>query len=73
MYEHLGVDPQDAWPITAESRTAPGFGREDRASFYRKGEVGDWKNFASDPFRQWVKEEAGELLVELGYERSNDW
>ena len=67
MYEFLGVDPAHAKPPTREGGTAPGFDREDRASLYRKGAVGDWKRFASPEFTRWVKEEAGEALEQLGY------
>lgn len=41
--------------------------------FYRKGVVGDWKNYFTAEHVAIVKQEAGELLVELGYERDLDW
>jgi hypothetical protein len=73
MYEFLGVSPGEAAPLSVKTRTAPGFPTEDRTSFYRKGQVGDWKNFATTEFRRWFKEEAGEVLLAHGYERSRDW
>lgn len=73
MYEHLGLDPARAAPISAESRTTAGFALEDRRSFYRKGQVGDWKNYGSGGFRAWFKEETGSVLVELGYEPGAGW
>lgn len=73
MYRFLGMDPSEAAPLSTETATTPGFGREDRTKFNRKGAVGDWRNFATDKFRRWVKEKAGSTLIELGYERDMNW
>jgi hypothetical protein len=73
MYELLGLDPVQALPISAESRTAAGFEKEDPESFWRHGQVGDWKRYATDDFKRWFKESAGEVLVELKYERDGNW
>jgi hypothetical protein len=48
-------------------------GVEDSTSFVRKGVAGDWKNVFSDKDRQVFKEEAGDLLVRLGYEEDTNW
>jgi len=48
-------------------------GQEDPASFYRKGVAGDWKDLFNERDRQVYKEEAGELLIRLGYERDGGW
>ena len=41
---------------------------------FRKGIVGDWKNYIStDEAKDVVKEEWGDLLIELGYESGFDW
>ena len=48
-------------------------GDEDPASFFRKGIAGDWENVFGEQDRQAFKEEAGELLIQLGYEKDNDW
>jgi hypothetical protein len=48
-------------------------GQEDPSSFYRKGVAGDWKNHFSEEDRLVFKEEAGELLIRLGYEEDLDW
>jgi hypothetical protein len=48
-------------------------GQEDVTSFYRKGVAGDWKNFFTERDKQIYKEEAGELLIRLGYENDHDW
>jgi len=73
MYRFLGLDPAEARPMSEKTRTTPGFGREDPNSFYRKGEVGDWKNYVTDDFRRWYKEEAGDMLVAMGYEKDLNW
>lgn len=57
-----------------ESRSgnrAPGI--EDPKSFFRKGIAGDWKNYFTERDKQIYKEEAGGLLIELGYEIDDDW
>jgi hypothetical protein len=48
-------------------------GQEDPTSFYRKGVAGDWKNHFTEEDRRVFKEEAGELLIRLGYEEDLDW
>lgn len=48
-------------------------GQEDTASFFRKGMAGDWRGVFTEKDRRVFKEEAGELLVKLGYEENRDW
>jgi hypothetical protein len=48
-------------------------GQEDPSSFYRKGIAGDWKNHFTEEDRRIFKEEAGELLIRLGYEEDLNW
>jgi hypothetical protein len=48
-------------------------GEEDPSSFFRKGVAGDWKSVFTVEDRRIFKEAAGELLVELGYEKDHDW
>jgi hypothetical protein len=48
-------------------------GEEDSSSFYRKGVAGDWKNHFTQEDRRIFKEEAGELLIRLGYENDGGW
>jgi hypothetical protein len=48
-------------------------GQEDTSSFYRKGIAGDWNNYFTERDKEIYKEEAGELLIRLGYERDLDW
>lgn len=48
-------------------------GEEDSSSFLRKGVAGDWRRVFTARDREVFKEDAGELLIELGYERDNDW
>ena len=45
-------------------------GSEDSSSFLRKGIVGDWRNFFTDRDESIFREEAGDLLRELGYDDS---
>jgi sulfotransferase family protein len=73
MYEFLDLDPDEAAPLSGESRTAPGFEKEDPMSFWRHGQVGDWKKYSNDRFKGWFKESAGEVLAGLGYEKDGNW
>ena len=48
-------------------------GTEDRSKFARKGIAGDWRRAFSAEARLVFHRIAGELLVELGYERDDVW
>ena len=48
-------------------------GQEDTSSFYRKGVAGDWRNYFTARDKEIYKQEAGELLIRLGYERDLHW
>lgn len=40
---------------------------------FRKGEIGNWKNEFNDEHKAAFKEIAGQLLIQLGYEKNNNW
>ncbi len=40
---------------------------------FRSGKTGGWKEYFTDEHRKLFKDVAGDLLVRLGYEKSNDW
>jgi hypothetical protein len=40
---------------------------------FRKGQIAGWREEFSPEHERAVKEQAGSLLVELGYEASPDW
>jgi hypothetical protein len=48
-------------------------GQEDSSSRSRKGVAGDWKNIFTEEDRRIFKENAGDLLIKLGYEEDNNW
>jgi len=48
-------------------------GREKSTSFYRKGIAGDWTNHFSQTDKGVFKALAGDMLIELGYERDLNW
>jgi Sulfotransferase family len=80
MVTFLGgdADPETIEKIVGEnsfeSRTGDrALGTEDPKSFLRKGISGDWKNHFTERDRRAYAEEAGDLLVELGYERDDSW
>lgn len=75
MYRFLDLDPAEAAPL--EGRTAAGLPAENPSGKDRKGDVGDWVNYAvgpsADRFRRAFKQEAGPLLIRLGYEEDQNW
>ena len=54
-------------------KTARKPGQQDTASHFRKGIVGDWKNYFKEPHIQRFKEIAGQTLIDLGYEQDSSW
>ncbi len=40
---------------------------------FRKGRIGGWKAMFNDEHKKVFKKLAGELLIELGYEKDMDW
>ncbi len=48
-------------------------GQENRKRFYRKGIAGDWENHFSAEDKRIFKQIAGDLLIQLGYEKDLDW
>ena len=43
------------------------------ANTFRKGQIGDWKNYFTDEHKSVFKEVAGAALIELGYATGYDW
>jgi hypothetical protein len=73
IYEFLGEDPALAAAPSEETKTLPGFSKENPASKHRKGVIGDWRNYFDERLTRIFKEEAGEQLIKLNYEQNNDW
>jgi hypothetical protein len=48
-------------------------GQEDPTSFFRKGIAGDWSNVFTEQDKVLFKKEAGDLLIQLGYEKDDSW
>lgn len=48
-------------------------GEENRKAFVRKGISGDWRNYLTPDQKERFKATAGDLLVELGYEKDTNW
>lgn len=40
---------------------------------FRKGKIGDWKIEFNEEHKKAFKEIAGDILIQLGYEKDNDW
>jgi hypothetical protein len=48
-------------------------GEEDAGSFFRKGVAGDWRGVFTERDQEIYRELAGERLIEMGYETSDNW
>jgi hypothetical protein len=79
LLEFLGADASEQTVgrcVSAASfeRLAGGRSRgQEAASFFRKGVAGDWKNTFTVQDKQDFKAVAGDVLVELGYEKDRNW
>lgn len=71
MYEFLDLDPKLAGAL--DNMTQPGFDKERPKAFFRKGSVGDWKNYFGPESKEWFKEIAGDTLIENGYQADENW
>jgi len=68
MYRFLDLDASRALPLdSGRHKTSPGFVEEDPQSLYRKGSIGDWKNYFSPSTNQVFEEFAGDTLSRHGY------
>lgn len=70
MYEFLGLDPDEAMPLSSETGTLPG---TPAGNGIGKGVVGTWESYFTQEAKRWFNDEAGELLVELGYTQDMNW
>jgi hypothetical protein len=48
-------------------------GQADPSSHFRKGITGDWRNYFTEAHKDKFKQEAGDKLIELGYEKDLNW
>ncbi len=73
LYRFFGLDPGEAAPPSAATKTLPGFKKENPKSFFRKGQVGDWKNYFDERLTRIFKDEAADALISAGYETDRNW
>ena len=73
LYRFLGLDPAEANPLSDETKTKPRLAEENPHGLYRRGVVGDWVKHFTPSVRAWFKDEAADLLIELGYEKDVLW
>lgn len=45
----------------------------ERSPTFRSGKTGEWKKYFTEDHKKTFKSAAGDLLIQLGYEKSNDW
>jgi hypothetical protein len=71
LFRFLDADPSLVTVIPKWIQ--PGHSKEKPNGFNRKGQVGDWRNYMTAAAKEWINEEAGKELLELGYIDSLDW
>ena len=71
LLEFLGADPSKAPTIEGELKA--GFADERPDQFFRKGKIGDWRNYFTEETKTWFKEVGGEELIRQKYEESDQW
>ena len=67
IYRFLSLDPSIAQPVNAKS--TPGFGRIDNKAFFRRGEVGAWRDYFTSDQHIWFLEEAKEATEKLNLDK----
>ncbi|MDJ0660402.1 MAG: sulfotransferase domain-containing protein [Crocosphaera sp.] len=66
----LGIIYENRFQKKTKGRT---IGEEDVKSHYRKGVAGDWKNHFNEDHINFFKDKYGQLLINLGYEKDENW
>jgi len=72
LFEFLGLNPRQASPIPGMSMPAFSGRGENPAVFFRKGIIGDYKNYDTPMFRETVAAIAGPLMEKLCYAAEPD-
>lgn len=74
MYEFLGLDPDEALPLSTSPKAEPGRkGEENPLGHLRAGKVRGWEKYFTDDAKAWFKAEAGTALIDMGYEQDLNW
>ncbi len=79
LLEFLGADADEQTvrqcvSATSFEKLAGGRKRgQEATSFFRKGIAGDWKNVFTEQDKRDFKTVAGDLLIEIGYEKDKNW
>ena len=61
------------YKFSFENQTKRKKGEENKSSFLRKGIKGDWKNYFGEQEKELFKKYTKNLLIELNYEKDNNW
>jgi len=64
---HIPTPREQALSILVEA-IQPG-----RSHTFRSGKTGGWREHFTDEHKTLFKDVAGDLVVRLGYEKTNDW
>lgn len=74
---NMQVNPEHLQTIvdqySFENQTQRKPGEENTNSFLRKGISGDWKNYFNEEAKQVFKKYAGQMLIDLNYEKDENW
>ena len=80
LFEHYGFSPEavDLGVTIAnrsgfEARAKRKVGTVVEKAVMRSGKPGQWRDYFTQSLKKKFKEMAGDVLIELGYEKNNDW
>ncbi len=80
LFQHYGFNSQAverglriAKRSSFEARAKRQVGTVQEKSVMRSGKPGQWRDYFTDPVKNRFKELVGDVLIELGYEKNNDW
>ncbi|NNE35599.1 MAG: hypothetical protein HKN13_10190 [Rhodothermales bacterium] len=74
VFGFLEVDASDSTVRNAvDQNSFDNLKKSETSSFFRSGTTGDWVRHFTESDKQLFKQIAGQQLIDLGYEESNDW
>lgn len=68
IYDHLGIPIKDEMLSFIASNC-----RSSKSQTFRKGTINNWKHQFDDDLKSQFKSVAGDLLIQMGYQKDMDW
>ncbi len=68
IYDYLGLEVDDDWIAFASQQLF-----SNASPTFRKGTIGQWKQYFDSEIKQTFKRVAGRFVTQYGYETNDDW